>query len=392
MAIATEKVAEAFEKHFSHVPKLVVRAPGRVNLIGEHTDYNDGFVFPAALECEVKIAASPRDDSNVRLFSLNYEESEEFPLAVVKAGELARWSNYVKGVIMELLAAGYPLQGFDAVICGDVPLGSGLSSSAALEVAAASTIASLFSLEIPGKEIALLCQRAEHTFVGVKCGIMDQFISALGEEDHGLFIDCRTLDYRAIPLNLGSCSLIICDSKAPRELAGSAYNERLAECHEGVKLLSSYLPGIRALRDVASGEFTGLEDRLPEPVRKRCRHVITENERTAHAVEVLQAGKLREFGALMNESHRSLQKDYEVSSPWLDELVALACAGHECLGSRMTGAGFGGCTVSLVENDGIDAFIRRVSAGYEKTTGKTITPFRSRATKGAGVVPLVERR
>lgn len=385
--LGEEALMEAFRSHFNSSPGMCSRAPGRVNLIGDHTDYNEGFVFPVAINRAVTILSSPRSDRIVRLYSVNFDEYLEFGLTELQPGEKAHWSSYVKGVAREFLALGCEIGGFDGVITGDVPTGSGLASSAALEVAVAFMISGLSGFNIPRRDIALLCQRAEQNFVGVKCGIMDQFISALGVEDHGLFIDCRSLDYSIVPLNLDGYSLVICDSNAPRELASSAYNERWRECMEGVRLLSAHLPGISALRDVSSRDLSKLAELLPEPIRSRCRHVISEDERALEAVKNLENGRLVEFGRLMIASHDSLKRDYEVSSPSLDRLVELALAGSECLGSRMTGAGFGGCTVSLVKDTGIEQFIDRVSRGYRESTGRAVTPIMSRAMNGAEVSP-----
>lgn len=359
MAPIPPELEAAFREHFGHAPTLYARAPGRVNLIGEHTDYNEGFVLPAALGCQVEILAAPSPQPQVRLYSLNYGQEDQFALDEIEKSAAAPWSNYPRGVVKEFRLAGHGLDGFAAAISGNVPLGSGLSSSAALEVATAVTIRGLFGIELAGPELALLCQRAENRFVGVNCGIMDQFISALGREDHALFIDCRDLSYRAVPLPLSGFTLVICNSQAPRELASSAYNRRRAQCEEGVALLAQHLPGIKSLRDVSLGQFGGLEGKLPEPVRRRCRHVISENARTQEAVRVLEEGRLAAFGELMVLSHQSLKNDYEVSSDYLDTLVEAALEGEECLGSRLTGAGFGGCTVSLVRSDGLDRFMAR---------------------------------
>ncbi|MCL5774217.1 MAG: galactokinase [Firmicutes bacterium] len=382
MTLSFQEIEKIFQANFGHGPGISARAPGRVNLIGEHTDYNEGFVFPAALECEVKILASRRNDEEVHLSSVNFNQKDKFDINRFNKSSLA-WSNYIRGVISELQKRGHKPRGFNAVISGDVPLGSGLSSSAALEVAAAVMLRELFKLDISKPELAVLCQRAENSFVGVNCGIMDQFISLLGEINHALLIDCRNLTYHAVPLSLEKFSIVICDSLAPRELAGSAYNQRRAECQEGVRLLSVYYPGINSLRDVSMKQFKSVEYKLPGTLRKRCRHVISENNRTLEAAKVLEKGKLEDFGRLMFESHYSLRDDYEVSSEYLDILVESAAEGAECLGSRLTGAGFGGCTVSLVRSDEITTFINRVSSNYEKRTGKTPAIYTSKACQGA---------
>jgi galactokinase len=382
------ELAEIHHGRFGSRPNVASRAPGRVNLIGEHTDYNGGFVFPAALECEVRITAGPSDDGKVHLYSVDFDEDDLFEIGGLAVNERKTWTNYVRGVIRQILLMGRPIKPFKAVISGDVPVGSGLSSSAAIEVSSAFALDRMFSLSIPPIELALLCQRAEHDFVGVKCGIMDQFISALGKEDHALLIDCRDLSYRAVPLNLEGFSLVIADSRAPRELAGSAYNERRTECDEGVRLLSGKFPGIASLRDVSEDDFREAEDSLPEKIRRRCRHVISENARTLNAARALEEENLASFGKLMTESHLSLRNDYEVSSEHLDILVNAALEGNECLGSRLTGAGFGGCTVSLVSTDKIPVFRERLTRIYLEKTGLVPVIYTSRACRGAGAEKL----
>ncbi len=382
------ELSEIYRDRFGSRPKVASRAPGRVNLIGEHTDYNGGFVFPAALELEVRITAGPSDDGKVHLYSADLNEDDLFEIEGLAVNERKTWTNYVRGVIRQILLKSLAVMPFRAVISGNVPVGSGLSSSAAIEVATAFALDRMFSLSIPPVELALLCQRAEHDFVGVKCGIMDQFISALGKEDHALLIDCRDLSYRAVPLRLEGFSLVIADSRAPRELASSAYNERRAECDEGVRLLSGKFPGIASLRDISEKDFRESENSLPEKIRRRCRHVISENARTLKAARALEEENLASFGKLMTESHLSLRNDYEVSSEHLDILVNAALEGNECLGSRLTGAGFGGCTVSLVRTEKIPVFRERLSRIYRERTGLVPGIYTSRACRGAGAENL----
>jgi len=380
------KLEETFCTLFGREPAIVVRAPGRVNLIGEHTDYNQGFVFPAALECEVRIAAALRTDQRVVLYSASFQQEDRFPLTSIQPSDTAPWSNYVRGVVREFQKLGHPLSGFDAVISGDVPIGSGLSSSAALEVAAAMLLNELWHCIISKPEMAMLCQRAEHNFVGVQCGIMDQLISLLGKKDRALLIVCRDLTYREVPFQLDEYTMVICDSRASRELAGSAYNQRLEECRQGVAHLSRYYPGINSLRDVSWEQFAAVEPKLPDIIRKRCRHVITENARTLQAAEYLGTGQLQAFGKLMTDSHASLRDDYEVSSWYLDILVQAAMEGQECLGARLTGAGFGGCTVNIVRTRGLPVFKERVSFIYREQTGKAPVLYSSLACDGASVL------
>jgi len=362
-------VAE-FSRRFKGKPDFISAAPGRVNLIGEHTDYNDGFVLPMAIDRSVRVAVSGREDRVASIYSANFDESVSFEIDSLGEREGSiRWHDYVKGVALEFLKLGFDIRGFNGLIWGDVPIGAGLSSSAAIEVATAHSLSLLNSVELEPTELAKLCRRAENLYVGVNCGIMDQFVSALGLREHALFLDCRDLSYSHVPLPRDEVSVVVCDSKVRRELAGSEYNIRRAQCAEGVKLLSEFLPGISSLRDVSYSDFLRYSESLPGDVRRRCRHVITENERTREAAELLRAGEFHRFGELMNLSHESLRDDYEVSCMELDALVEAARASEGLLGARLTGAGFGGCTVNLVEPSLVESFCSSVSSRYEAETG-----------------------
>lgn len=355
---------------------LVAAAPGRVNLIGEHTDYNDGYVLPMAIDRAVVMAAVPRDDQQVRLWSVNFGQEAEFSLHEITRDSQASWSNYVRGIAWVLQKAGYPLRGMDAVIVGDVPIGAGLSSSAAIETVAAYIFERLSGFSLTGPERARLCQQAENEFVGMRCGIMDQFVASLGQRDHALFIDCRDLHFRHVPLPEG-VAIAVCDTHVSRDLVSSAYNTRRAECEQGAQLL-----GVHALRDVSLRTFQEKERGLPEPIRRRCRHVISENERVLRAMEALERGDVQTAGALINESHESLRDDYEVSCKELDVMVAAARAVEGVYGARMTGAGFGGCTVNLVAAEAVEAFRRRVAATYREVTGIEASIYVCMATDG----------
>ncbi len=382
--IDIDSIRDQFEQHYGIHPRLMVRAPGRVNLIGEHTDYNDGFVFPAAIDRATYVAARPRDDNLVHIVALDLQEQDEFALdAPIERSAAHPWSNYIRGVAKGLLIAGHHLGGANLLITSDVPRGSGLSSSAALEVATGYAFQLLNRLNILGEELALLAQGAENTFVGVQCGIMDQFISALGRQDHALLLDCRDLSYRPVPLPAHT-QIVVCDSHMERSLAGSAYNQRRQECGEAVRILKQWYPKITALRDVTIDQFHEHEADLPEPVRARARHVITENDRAERSAVALEAGDVAAFGKLMNESHISLRDDYEVSIPEMDTLVAAAQSVPGCYGSRLTGAGFGGCTVSLVEQSAVERFKAAVAAAYRDATGRATTIYVCRASDGVG--------
>ena len=387
----SDRLCNLFTEHFG-APRsdaVLVRAPGRVNLIGEHTDYNGGFVLPMAIDRAVWVLAQPREDDLVRVFAAEFNEEATFRLLDIQRSDQHLWLNYVMGVAKELLALDVPLKGMDAVISGDVPLGAGLSSSAAIEVATASTFLHLSPQPstLTPVEIALLCQRAENRFVGVNCGVMDQFISAMGKAGTALLIDCRDLSYRHVPLNLREHCFATVDSKVPRTLASSKYNERRAECEEAVRLLSEYTgENFQSLRDVTARQLSMHEKQLPDNVRKRAMHVGGEIVRTEMAARVLERSDLRLFGKLMNESHESLKNFYEVSCPELDALVDIAHSLPGVLGSRLTGAGFGGCTVTLLRKDSLDVFLRELPAAYERAYGRSPEVYVSDAADGASVV------
>jgi len=363
LAPLVARAGGAFLRHYGYGPAFTVAAPGRVNLIGEHTDYNDGFVLPIAIDRHVVMAAAPRQDHRVRLHATDLAESSEFSLGTIEHDAQQPWSNYERGVAWALQQAGYSLSGLDIAITSDVPIASGLSSSAAVELATAHCFQTIGELPFDGVERALLCQKAENEFVGMRCGIMDQYVISLGEAANALLVDCRSLDYRAIPIASG-CAIIVCNTKKPRSLLDSAYNQRRQECETGARILQ-----VRALRDVSVEAFEARQQDLEPITRKRCRHVVTENQRVLDAVSALESGDLARFGQLMNASHASLRDDYEVSCSELNVMVDAARACPGVLGARMTGAGFGGCTVNLVRNDAVDEFLGYVPDTYEKRTG-----------------------
>lgn len=383
--IDAARIHAKFVSRFNSAPTLIVRAPGRVNLIGEHTDYNDGFVLPAAIDRATFIAASPRTDKRVRVLAADLNEEDEFGIDQIERSGMRPWSNYIRGMIKSLLAAGHVINGADMVVASSVPRGAGLSSSAALEVATGYVFQLFHNLNILGEELALMAQATENHFVGVNCGIMDQFIVTLGQANHALLIDCRDLNYQAVPLPTG-VSVVICDSHIERTLAGSAYNQRRAECDQAVDILKQQLPGIKALRDVTSAQLQEHGHLLSPVVRQRARHVISENERVIAGVSTLQAGNVAEFGRLMNASHASLRDDYAVSIPEMDALVAAAQRVSGCYGSRLTGAGFGGCTVSLVANEAVERFRHEVAAAYLANTGRSATIYVTQAADGVSRV------
>jgi galactokinase len=332
----------------------IIMAPGRVNLIGEYTDFNEGFVFPMTVDRGVYVGIRARKDQRVRVASSRFGELIDYRLDDFEKPEPGHWSCYVLGVVEELRLLGLVSHGFDAVIDGNLNLGAGLSSSAALETAMALALQSVFGFEMSRIDIATLCQRVEHRYANVMCGIMDQFASGLGRSNHALLLDCRTLSHVNIPTNLDKYRIVIISSEVKRELASSAYNERREECEEGVALFRQHDPTIVSLRDVTPDLFDAYGDQLSEVVFRRCRHVITENARVLDASAALAADELVQFGRLMTASHNSLRDDFEVSCDELDCLVDIANGTEGVLGSRMTGAGFGGCTVTLIHMDAIE--------------------------------------
>ncbi len=374
---------DAFESVFEGQADVTVQAPGRVNLIGEHTDYNEGFVFPAAIDRWAVVAARSRADSRVRIYSAMHEEVAEFRVDDVLEAQ-GNWADYPKGVVREFQKLGYSLCGFDAAIVGNVPMGAGLSSSAAVEMAVGKGLVALHCIEINGSDLALLGQRAENHFVGVNCGIMDQFISANGRAGHALFLDCRDLSFELVPLFGDGVQIVICNSGVTRGLTDSAYNDRRSACESGVSLLAGAMgTDVRALRDVSMEMLDVYGGALSDTVLKRCRHVITENERTQRAVALLKDGDLSGFGQLMVASHESLRDDYEVSGKELDLLVEVALNVPGVLGARMTGAGFGGCTVNIVERDAVPDLTDVINERYPKVTGLTPEIYICSAVNGA---------
>lgn len=377
------RVSDEFRRLYDQPPALLVRAPGRVNLIGEHTDYNDGFVLPMAIDRAAWLALRPRDDTLVRVYSVDFNHTAEFDL-VSMTNTGSGWAEYIKGVAWALHDAGFTLCGWDGVVAGDVPIGSGLSSSAALELAAARAFSSLARLAWNPAEMARLTQRAENVWVGVNCGIMDQMISAAGKENHALLIDCRSLETTLVPLPSDSV-VVVLDTNTRRGLVDSAYNERRAQCEAAARFFN-----VTALRDVSVSQFEAQSGGLDEVTRRRARHVVMENARTLQARDVMVNDDAAGLGRLMNASHASLRDDFEVSSPALNAIVACAVTQDGCYGARMTGAGFGGCAVALVKPAFVEDFVRSVGDMYLQQTGLTASVYVCRATNGAEIISTQE--
>ncbi len=378
-----ERAVQEFQRRFGAAPSLIVRAPGRVNLIGEHTDYNDGFVLPMAIDRAIWIALRARDDRRVVAHTLDLDDNTEFALEALKHTD-GGWSEYLKGVAWAIQEEGYAIGGWEGVVAGDVPIGAGLASSAALELATARAFAAVSGLPWHPPTMARICQRAENEWVGIRCGIMDQMISAAGEASHALLIDCRSLQRRPVPLPSGVVVAVL-DTGSRRSLVDSAYNERRNQCEAAARFF-----GVPALRDVSLPELEAradeLKNQLGEVIYRRARHVVTENARTLDAIAAMERGDLVALGSLLDASHISLRDDFEVSGKELDALASCARWTDGCHGARMIGAGFGGCAVALVRTEAAASFSARVAACYEAATGIPAAITMSRAAPGAAVV------
>lgn len=368
----------AFDRYHRGTPGLLARAPGRVNLIGEHTDYNDGFVLPMAIDRNVWLAARPRTDRMVVVNSLQFEDSVAFSLDDLSKGHKT-WQDYVQGIAWVLQEEGHTLQGWEGVIASDVPVGSGLSSSAALELAVARCFVALSGTTWDPVAMAVAAQRAENEWVGMNCGIMDQLISAIGQKGQGVFIDCRSLECKPVSLPADTC-VIVMDTITRRGLVDSAYNERRMQCESATRHF-----GVDMLRDVTRRQLEAEAHLLDALTLRRAHHVILENERTQAAVEAMKANDPVRLGQLMNESHDSLRDDYEVTNDALNTMVDLARAEAFCFGARMTGAGFGGCAIALVSKGSAETFMHRVSNAYKNVTGLTPSLYLTQAEQGASL-------
>lgn len=375
------ELANTFEERFGTQPRSF-RAPGRVNLIGEHTDYNDGFVMPAALEFSTFVAISPRRDRKLLIQSAEFPGDFEFDLKNLPARRTNSWCDYVLGVASMLQQRGVLFPGANLLVHGNVPIGAGLSSSAAMEVASALALLSLDKTKLPLPEVAQLCRRAENEFVGARVGIMDQFVSCMGKAGHALLLDCRSLEFKFAPVPAG-IELVVCNTMVKHDLATGAYNQRREECEQGVHYFAKADGSIRALRDVSAELLERIGNQLPPTIRKRCTHVVRENQRTLDAASALADGDLARVGQLMRESHESLRDLYEVSCRELDVMVEAAQGLPGFIGGRMTGGGFGGCTVNLVRDENVPDFASQIAERYQKATGINPQIYPCHAEDGA---------
>jgi galactokinase len=372
-----------FQEKFSEKP-IIVRSPGRVNVIGEHTDYNDGFVLPCAIDKAVYVAASKRHDNTIHLYSVSFNETFEVSLQDLKPNNT--WSTYVLGVVNQLNTRGYKMTGFNLVLDGDVPIGAGLSSSAAVECGVVFALNELFQFKIDRMTMVLIAQKAEHTFSGVMCGVMDMFASMFGKKDHVIKLDCRSLAYQYEPLVLEGYKLVLLNTNVKHSLSSSEYNVRRQQCEQGVAWIKAFHPDVKSLRDVTIqmlDDYVRSKDSL---IYKRCLFVIEENARLLAACTALESGDLRTLGVKMFETHKGLSQEYEVSCEELDILVEGVKNNVDVLGARMMGGGFGGCTINLVKNDGIDALVESLSESYQKKTSLVLSHYIVQTEDGTNLI------
>lgn len=372
-------IRQIFTEQFNDEPAIEVKSPGRINVIGEHTDYNEGFVLPAAIDKYGHVAISKRNDDIISLYAIEFKERFETKIADIKPIE-GKWTNYVLGVVDQLIKRNTSISGFNLVVTGDVPVGAGLSSSAAIECAVLYSLDQLFGLHLSKFDIAKISQIAEHTFPGVQCGIMDQFASVFGKKDHALKLDCRSLEYEEVPLKLKGYHIVLLNTNVKHSLASTAYNERRQECAAGVNMIKEHIKGVISLRDVT---VNMLDQHVKDPlIYKRCRFVVEENERVHKAVEQMKAGNIDGLGELMFRSHEGLQHEYEVSCRELDWLVDAVRDNPIVAGSRMMGGGFGGCTINIIKEGKIGELINELSINYEKAMGKKLSHYEAQTSDG----------
>ncbi len=377
-----ELLTQKFKDHFGDNPTLLVRAPGRINLIGEHTDYNNGYVLPAAIDKAIYFAISPRNDQKCIIYAYDLDDSCEFSLDNIQKSEKG-WANFLIGVLAEMLERGKQINtGFNVVFGGDVPLGAGLSSSAAVESGIGFALNELYSLEFSKLDLALIAQQAEHKYAGVNCGIMDMFASIHGKANSVIKLDCQDLSFEYFPFNFPDYTLVLCNTGVKHNLGDSEYNQRRAECEEGIRILQSAFPQVDSLRDVTIPMLRSQADKLSPIVYNRCKYVVEEIERVSVACNALENGDLAAFGQKMYETHEGLSKDYEVSCPELDFLVEQSQDFEAVVGARMMGGGFGGCTINLVKADAVDEFIENMTLAYHQAFNIELQAYKVNISNG----------
>ncbi|MFD2512328.1 galactokinase [Pontibacter locisalis] len=379
-----ELIRNKFKDIFNLEPTLF-RSPGRVNLIGEHTDYNDGFVLPAAINKEIFFAVAPTNTSSVRLYSFDMQEQADFDLEAIRVSDIS-WANYLLGVVAQFQKADLQVKGFDLLFGGNVPIGAGLSSSAAVECGLAFALNQIFDYGLDRMALAKVAQKAEHEFAGVRCGIMDQFASLFGKKEHVVKLDCRSLEYTYYPFDMSQYRIVLCDTQVKHSLASSEYNTRRMECEAGVAILQKHYHNLISLRDVTPEMLEEQRTEFDPVVFKRCMYVVQENKRVEEACEALQQGNLHLFGEKMYASHAGLQHDYEVSCPELDFLVAEAKQNTSVLGARMMGGGFGGCTINIVNIAAVEDFTHSMNEVYEKRFGMSLKTYVAEIVDGSSKI------
>lgn len=392
-----QTVIEHFQTIFGEEPTIIVRAPGRINLIGEHTDYNGGYVLPAAIDKAIWFAAGPRQDTRLSFFALDLADNIEVDMAQIRQQAHKSWANYLLGVISELHKDGLKTEGLNLVFGGDVPLGAGLSSSAAVESGMGHLLNEMLHIGFSKMDIVKLAQRAENNFVGMQCGIMDMFASVMGKKKHVVRLDCRSLEYEYFPFETNEYTIVLCNSGVKHALVDSEYNVRRQEAEQGVAIMKEQLPGIKTLRDVSPEQFEQQAHRLPDVVYRRCKYVIQEIRRVEVACEALKSGDLVTFGQLMYQTHEGLQHDYEVSCPELDFLVdctrefnRVSSVPQAVLGARMMGGGFGGCSINLVRKTALSGFLTYMKAAFEANWNHELVCHEVNLTDGVSTINITE--
>ena len=376
---------QTYRRVFNEEPSIIVRSPGRVNIIGEHTDYNEGFVLPAAIDRAIYVVVGKRDDNDIHLWSCDFDQSFSCPTAFVRPSEV-QWANYVLGVVDQLQKNGFQPGGFNLVLGGDVPIGAGLSSSAALECASIFALNRLFEFNIGKLDMVKMAQKAEHTYAGVMCGIMDQFASMFGRKNFAIKLDCRSLEYEHIPLEMEGIKIVLLNTNVKHSLASTAYNTRRQQCEQGVAWVKEHHPDVNSLRDVTLDMLNQHVSGRDALIYQRCKYVVEENLRLLQGCEDLKNGNLVALGKKMFRTHEGLSKEYEVSCRELDFLVDFVNGRPEVLGARMMGGGFGGCTINLVEDHAIEALIDAAGKAYNQATGYDLTAYVAQIEDGTGEV------
>jgi galactokinase len=379
-----QRITKIFREQFSCGP-LIVRSPGRVNLIGEHTDYNEGFVLPAAIDKAIYVGVGKREDEIINLYAVDFKESYSSAVSFVRPTDKG-WPNYILGVVDQLNKSGYKISGFDLVIDGDVPLGAGLSSSAAVECATVFALNELFHLGIDKMTMVKMAQSAEHHFAGVRCGIMDQFASMFGKAGHAIKLDCRSLQHEYVPLDLSGIKIVLINTNVKHSLASSEYNTRRQQCEQGVAWIKEHHPAINSLRDASLEMLQQYVRPKDELIFKRCKYIVEENQRLVKGCEDLNKGNIQALGKRMFQTHYGLSEEYEVSCKELDFLVDAVKDNPNVVGARMMGGGFGGCTINLVKEDAIDAIVEKLGKEYKEATGLELSCYIAQIENGSEVI------